>query len=384
MSDVARQYGLNRSTVGTILAKKDIIKKTQRAEGVTKIISEKQRCSIHEKMERLLLIWIKEKEMKKDVTSMTIIQKKAREIFEELKKQTSHSSHEEIEFKVTTGWFSKIRRRTGIKHMVIHGESASADKEEAEQFCLRFEEFIKKDGYCPQQICLFWKYMPNHTYVMKEEKNIPRHKPMKDQLTLLLGANASAIWLIQKAWSEVTQQQLNSAWQKLSPSCIQGERDDVPKIMYEIVTTVRVLELEVNKDDIEELIMESETDLTTEQLQECLNEEHQETQQDMFFSEKEKDQKGSMPTSAIKELLKNGQARRKRACKACTARGRNVQGGGKSSDQSCNIQSHCHNTHPTYSIRNVFAWRKNPTGVQLLYSYLYYSINSASIGIYQN
>ena len=35
-ADVARQYGLNRSTVCTILAKKDIIKKTQAAKGVTK------------------------------------------------------------------------------------------------------------------------------------------------------------------------------------------------------------------------------------------------------------------------------------------------------------------------------------------------------------
>ncbi|XP_023225581.1 tigger transposable element-derived protein 1-like [Centruroides sculpturatus] len=146
-------------------------------------------------MERLLLIWIKEREMKKDVTSMTIIQEKAREIFEELKKQTPNSSDEEIEFKATTGWFSKFRRRTGIKHVVIHGEFASADKEEAE-FCIKFEEFIKK-GYCPQQIFnydesdLFWKRMPNRAYITKEEKNIPGHKPMKDRLTLLLEANAS-------------------------------------------------------------------------------------------------------------------------------------------------------------------------------------------------
>ena len=78
-ADVARQYGLNRSTVCTILAKKDIIKKTQAAKGVTKITSAKQRC---EKMERLLLVWINEREMKRDVTSMAIIQEKAREIFE--------------------------------------------------------------------------------------------------------------------------------------------------------------------------------------------------------------------------------------------------------------------------------------------------------------
>lgn len=68
----------------------------------------------------------------------------------------------------------------------MHGESTSANKEEAEKFCLKFQEFIKKEGYCPQQIfnCdetgLFWKHMPNHTYITKYEKNIPGHKSMKD------------------------------------------------------------------------------------------------------------------------------------------------------------------------------------------------------------
>jgi transposase-like protein len=47
MSDIAMQYGLNRSTSRTILAKKDIITKTQKAKGVTKITSEKQRSAVH-------------------------------------------------------------------------------------------------------------------------------------------------------------------------------------------------------------------------------------------------------------------------------------------------------------------------------------------------
>ncbi|GFW98181.1 hypothetical protein TNCV_2492341 [Trichonephila clavipes] len=42
MADVARQNGLNRSTVCTIFAKKNIIKKTEAAEEVTKITSAKQ------------------------------------------------------------------------------------------------------------------------------------------------------------------------------------------------------------------------------------------------------------------------------------------------------------------------------------------------------
>jgi hypothetical protein len=79
----------------------------------------------------------------------------------------------------------------------MHGESASADKEEAEKFCCKFQEFIKKEEYRPEQIfnCdetgLFWKRMPKHTYITKDEKSLPGHKPMKDRLTLLLGANAS-------------------------------------------------------------------------------------------------------------------------------------------------------------------------------------------------
>ncbi|GFW22707.1 tigger transposable element-derived protein 1 [Trichonephila clavipes] len=35
------------------------------------------------------------------------------------------------------------------------------------------------------------KRMPNRTYITKDEKSVPGHKPMKDRLTLLLGANAS-------------------------------------------------------------------------------------------------------------------------------------------------------------------------------------------------
>ncbi|GFS51426.1 hypothetical protein TNCV_548901 [Trichonephila clavipes] len=53
--------------------------------------------------------------------------------------------------------------------------------------------------------------------------------------------------------------------------------------MYEILTTARDLELEVNEDDIKEFIMGHEDELTTEELQEILNEEHQETTKCVSF-----------------------------------------------------------------------------------------------------
>ncbi|GFS71969.1 nucleic-acid-binding protein from transposon X-element [Trichonephila clavipes] len=83
----------------------------------------------------------------------------------------------------------------------------------------------------------------------------------------------------------------------------QGDQGDTPEILDEILTTARDLELEVNEDDIEELIMGHEDELTTEELQEILNEEHQETHRNVS-PEQEEDEREPMPTSAIKDLLK--------------------------------------------------------------------------------
>ncbi|GFU24997.1 uncharacterized protein TNCV_5008691 [Trichonephila clavipes] len=78
--------------------------------------------------------------------------------------------------------------------------------------------------------------------------------------------------------------------------------------MVEILTTTRDLELKVNEDDIEELIMGHEDELTIEELQETLNEEHQEAQRNVSPSEQEEDERGPMPTSVIKDIFKKWEA----------------------------------------------------------------------------
>ncbi|GFW71281.1 uncharacterized protein TNCV_536991 [Trichonephila clavipes] len=67
--------------------------------------------------------------------------------------------------------------------------------------------------------------------------------------------------------------------------------------MDEISTTARYLELELNEDDTEELIITHEDELTTEELQE--------TQRNVS-PEQDEDERGPMPTSALKDLLKSG------------------------------------------------------------------------------
>jgi hypothetical protein len=64
-----------------------------------------------------------------------------------------------------------------------------------------YREVLKKitegGGYTIQQIFnvdetgLFWKKMPDRTYISKEEKTMTGFKAAKDRLTLLLGANAA-------------------------------------------------------------------------------------------------------------------------------------------------------------------------------------------------
>ncbi|XP_015437248.1 PREDICTED: tigger transposable element-derived protein 1-like [Dufourea novaeangliae] len=74
---------------------------------------------------------------------------------------------------------------------------SSSDVKAAEVYIKTFSELIEAKGYIPQQVfnCdetgLFWKRMPNRTYITAEEKTMPGHKPMKDRLTLALCANAS-------------------------------------------------------------------------------------------------------------------------------------------------------------------------------------------------
>ncbi|GFU17086.1 uncharacterized protein TNCV_1853481 [Trichonephila clavipes] len=69
--------------------------------------------------------------------------------------------------------------------------------------------------------------------------------------------------------------------------------------MDEVLTTARDLELEVNEDDIEELIMGHEDEQTIEL---------QETQRNVSPSKQEEDERGPMPTSAFKDLLKKWEA----------------------------------------------------------------------------
>ena len=94
--------------------------------------------------------------------------------------------------------FTGCKERAGLHSVLRHGETASGDRDAAEQQCEKFKKNIfEKGGFVSQQVfnCnetgLFWKRMPRKTFITKEEITLPGHKSMNDGLTLSFCANTS-------------------------------------------------------------------------------------------------------------------------------------------------------------------------------------------------
>ncbi|GFT85323.1 tigger transposable element-derived protein 1 [Nephila pilipes] len=124
-------------------------------------------------MEKLLMVWVTEKQLQGDTLTQTIICEKARANYGDLLKQTPQTSIDEASeesFKASRGWFENFKKRTGIHSVVRHGEAASSDMKAAEDYIKTFSDLIKDQRYISQQVfnCdetgLFWKKMPNRTY----------------------------------------------------------------------------------------------------------------------------------------------------------------------------------------------------------------------------
>ncbi|GFX39298.1 tigger transposable element-derived protein 1 [Trichonephila clavipes] len=76
-------------------------------------------------------------------------------------------------------------------------ESATADEGAAKTFPEKLAKIIEDGDYSADQVFnadetgLYWKRLPNRTYIAKDEKTASGHKASNDRVTLLLCSNAS-------------------------------------------------------------------------------------------------------------------------------------------------------------------------------------------------
>ena len=132
VSDLARQYKRSTSTTCTVL-KQELIKGITPVKSV-RIIS--KLCTfVHKKMEKLLMVWMTEKQLKRDTLTQGNICEKSPAIYVDLLMQISRTFTDETSedsSKASLGWFDNFRKRTGIHSVARHGEAASSDEQPVE------------------------------------------------------------------------------------------------------------------------------------------------------------------------------------------------------------------------------------------------------------
>ena len=147
VTDLANMYSMSKSTISTILQRKDLYKEASVAKDVTQI--SKSRSTVLEEVERLLLVWINERQMAGDSLSESIICEISRDVNADLVNDKPLSDNGET-FRASKGWCHNFKARTGVHSVARHGEAASPDKRAAENYIHHFETMTQRNGFCSQ------------------------------------------------------------------------------------------------------------------------------------------------------------------------------------------------------------------------------------------
>lgn len=195
---IARANGMNEASVRTIIKKKEQYKEQglNTTSYMSKVIT-RQRSTLLNNMERLLLTWIEECNQMKIPLNQTIIQQKAITIYNSLKENGENEEGVTNEkFTASRGWYFRFKNRMRFRNARLANETGNSDKDISEQFINTLKKIIIAGGYRDEQIFkvdetgLYWKRMPSKTFLAENEKSQPGYKPSQDRLTLLLGGNA--------------------------------------------------------------------------------------------------------------------------------------------------------------------------------------------------
>lgn len=205
-ASVGKRYGVNESSVRTIKKNEAKIRQTfhvvtPSAGKYTSYVRDRKVA----KMESALALWIQDQHRKGNPIDNSSIRSKAMSLYNKMQTTTepdepSTSTAPEPStsaFTASKGWFENFKKRVGIHNVKITGEGRSADHAAATAFPSSFQKIIEARGYKPEQVFnvdetgLYWKKMPERTFIAKEEKKAPGFKAAKDRCTLILCCNAA-------------------------------------------------------------------------------------------------------------------------------------------------------------------------------------------------
>lgn len=203
--DVAKSYSMNKATIRTIRTNENTIRKSVAAGNTTSMGTTSYTRNIAmEKMEKALMLWIEDQTQKRVPINTSAITNKALRIYEKIVEQlpSSSSTEKKPNFLASHGWFvERFKIRHSLHSLKLKGELASGDVDAAQEYPANFAEIINDNSYTPDHFNadesgLFWKKMPERTYVSKLYKSTSGHKAAKDRITILFCSNASGDYII--------------------------------------------------------------------------------------------------------------------------------------------------------------------------------------------
>ncbi|XP_066259864.1 tigger transposable element-derived protein 4-like [Euwallacea similis] len=164
-SFVCSKMGLKKSTVSNIWKNRDKIKNDWKTNDQKK----KMRLPLHSRVDEILFKWFQQKRANNFPISGPMLQMKA----EEFGKMIGD------DFKCSSGWLDRFKKRHNIVFGKICGESASVDKNITDEGLVRVWPLISND-YTEENIFnadetgIFYKMLPNKTHKLKGKFQNPR------------------------------------------------------------------------------------------------------------------------------------------------------------------------------------------------------------------
>ncbi|XP_071943866.1 jerky protein homolog-like [Antedon mediterranea] len=190
---VATQFGLSKSTVSTIWAKRGEIESSVSKCELPSLFLEKSYLSkaAYAKVDEASYAWMTQQRRKGVPVSGPLLKEKALLFAKELYPD-SHNK-----FEASNGWLECFKKRHGIHSLSMQGESLSANASSIEPFQAKLKMLMDAENLTRDQIFnadetgLYWKLMPSRSLVLHGEKTAKNFKTAKDRVTVMGCANAS-------------------------------------------------------------------------------------------------------------------------------------------------------------------------------------------------
>ncbi|XP_046808186.1 tigger transposable element-derived protein 1-like [Lucilia cuprina] len=135
-------------------------------------------------MEKALMIWIEDQNQMRIPIDSNAVTNKALKIYEKLNNELPSTSSSAKSFTASHGWFEHFKKRHLLHNLKLKGEQASAD-------IIAANSYTSDQVFNADETGLFWKKMPERTFLSKVQKVSSGHKAAKDRITILFCSNAS-------------------------------------------------------------------------------------------------------------------------------------------------------------------------------------------------